>query len=144
MIAIIRSLNFNSVQQYSSNSMRSALPTVIVIILLLVLGISVVSNFLVISHAQKHQEVNLTGLFVDPEDRWKMLIQPALNELRTRHPNLNIQMNYTVYPYNDARTQMLKSMANGTSVDLISLDQIWLGEFANKSYIIDLTNRTKS
>lgn len=39
---------------------------------------------------------------------------------------------------------MLKSMANGTAVDLISLDQIWLGEFANKSYIVDLTNSTKS
>lgn len=97
-----------------------------------------------ISYAQKQQQVNLTGLFVDPEDRWKMLIPSALNELRMRHPNLNIQINYTVYPYNDARTEMLKSMANGTAVDLISLDQIWLGEFANKSYIVDLTNSTKS
>lgn len=97
-----------------------------------------------LSYAQKQQQVNLTGLFVDPEDRWKMLIPSALNELRMRHPNLNIQINYTVYPYNDARTEMLKSMANGTAVDLISLDQIWLGEFANKSYIVDLTNNTKS
>jgi multiple sugar transport system substrate-binding protein len=39
---------------------------------------------------------------------------------------------------------MLKSMANGTPVDIISLDQIWLGEFADKSYILDLTNRTNS
>jgi multiple sugar transport system substrate-binding protein len=61
-----------------------------------------------------------------------------------RHPNLDIQMNYTIYPYNDARTQMLKSMANRTPIDIISLDQIWLGEFANKSYIVDLTNRTNS
>lgn len=97
-----------------------------------------------LSYAQKQQQVNLTGLFVDPEDRWKMLIPSALSELRMRHPNLNIQINYTVYPYNDARTEMLKSMANGTAVDLISLDQIWLGEFANKSYIVDLTNSTKS
>jgi multiple sugar transport system substrate-binding protein len=67
-----------------------------------------------------------------------------LNELRMRHPNLDIQMNYTIYPYNDARTQMLKSMANRTPIDIISLDQIWLGEFANKSYIVDLTNRTNS
>ena len=109
------------------------MPTSIVIILLLVLGISVIISFFVISYAQKQQQVNLTGLFVDPDDRWNMLIPPALNELRMRHPNLNIQMNYTVLPYNDARTQMLKSMANGTSNDLISLDQIWLGEFANKS-----------
>lgn len=117
---------------------------IIVLILLLGLSILAVSNLFVLSYAQKQQQVNLTGLFVDPEDRWKMLIPSALNELRMRHPNLNIQINYTVYPYNDARTEMLKSMANGTAVDLISLDQIWLGEFANKSYIVDLTNSTKS
>lgn len=135
-------MNFNPVKQYNSNAKQRAMPTSIVIILLLVLGISVISSFFVISYAQKQQQVNLTGLFVDPDDRWNMLIPPALNELRMRHPNLNIQMNYTVLPYNDARTQMLKSMANGTSIDLISLDQIWLGEFANKSYILDLTNRS--
>jgi multiple sugar transport system substrate-binding protein len=39
---------------------------------------------------------------------------------------------------------MLKSMANRTPIDLISLDQIWLGEFANKSYIHDLTDRAKN
>ena len=35
-------------------------------------------------------------------------------------------------------------MANGTPIDIISLDQIWLGEFANESYITDLTNRADS
>jgi multiple sugar transport system substrate-binding protein len=137
-------LNFNLVQQCGSNGKQSAVPIIIVLILLLGISILAVSNLFVLSYAQKQQQVNLTGLFVDPEDRWKMLIPSALNELRMRHPNLNIQINYTVYPYNDARTEMLKSMANGTAVDLISLDQIWLGEFANKSYIVDLTNSTKS
>jgi len=137
-------LNFYLVQQCGSNGKQSAVPIIIVLILLLGLSILAVSNLFVLSYAQKQQQVNLTGLFVDPEDRWKMLIPSALNELRMRHPNLNIQINYTVYPYNDARTEMLKSMANGTAVDLISLDQIWLGEFANKSYIVDLTNSTKS
>lgn len=137
-------MNFNPIRHFSSNGKQSPIPTSIVLILLLALSISAVSNLFILSYAQKEQQVNLTGLFVDPEDRWKMLIPSALNELRTRHPNLNIQINYTVYPYNDARTQMLKSMANGTPIDLISLDQIWLGEFANKSYILDLTNRTNS
>ena len=35
-------------------------------------------------------------------------------------------------------------MSNGSPIDLISLDQIWLGEFANKSYIVDLTDRAMS
>lgn len=137
-------MTFNPVRHYSSNGKLSPIPTSIVLILLLALSISAVCNLFVLSYAQKEQQVNLTGLFVDPEDRWQTLIPSALNELRTRHPNLNIHINYTVYPYNDARTQMLKSMANGTPIDLISLDQIWLGEFANKSYILDLTNRTNS
>ena len=110
----------------------------------MVLSISASCNLVVLSYAQNKQQINLTGLFVDPEDRWKTLIPSALNELRTRHPNLDIQINYTVYPYNDARSQMLKSMTNRTPIDLISLDQIWLGEFANKSYILDLTNRSNS
>ena len=140
----IRSLTVRPVQHYSSNCKENPIRTSIVVILLLGLGISIVCNLFVLSYAQKEQQINLTGFFVDPEDRWKSLMPSALDELRTRHPNLNIQINYTVFPYNDARTQMLKSMANGTPIDLISLDQIWLGEFANNSYILDITNRTNS
>ncbi len=137
-------MSVHAVQHYSSNYKENPIRTSIVVILLLGLGISIVCNLFVLSYAQKEQQINLTGFFVDPEDRWKSLMPSALDELRTRHPNLNIQINYTVFPYNDARTQMLKSMANGTSIDLISLDQIWLGEFANNSYILDITNRTNS
>ena len=39
---------------------------------------------------------------------------------------------------------MLKAIANGTSIDVITLDQIWLGEFAQKGYLTDLTNRSTS
>jgi multiple sugar transport system substrate-binding protein len=113
----------------------------IIPILFLAISLAVANNFFLNSYAQNKQEqVNLTGLFVEPADRWKDLIPSALQELRTRHPNLDIEVNYTIYPYNDARTQILKSMSN-VPVDLISLDQIWLGEFANKSYIVDLTDR---
>ena len=33
----------------------------------------------------------------------------------------------------------LSAIGNKTSIDLISLDQIWLGEFAQKGYLTDLT-----
>jgi multiple sugar transport system substrate-binding protein len=137
-------LTFNPIAYYSPDVKKTPKLACIVLILLLVLSISTSCNLFVLSYAQNEQQVNLTGLFVAPEDRWNSLIPSALNELRMRHPNLDIQMNYTIYPYNDARTQMLKSMANRTPIDIISLDQIWLGEFANKSYIVDLTNRTNS
>lgn len=38
---------------------------------------------------------------------------------------------------------MLTAIANGTHIDIISLDQIWLGEFAEKGFLTDLTNYTE-
>ena len=39
---------------------------------------------------------------------------------------------------------MLAALEAKTTVDLISLDQIWLGEFAQKGLLTDLTNYTKN
>ncbi|MDW0170902.1 MAG: extracellular solute-binding protein, partial [Nitrososphaeraceae archaeon] len=95
--------------------------------------------------AQK-QEVKLSALLEDQGDpeRWKSLILPSLQELRNRHPDLNIQLNYTTYPYNEMREKLLSAAQNKTEIDLITLDQIWLGEFAEKGFLTDLTNYTKS
>jgi multiple sugar transport system substrate-binding protein len=38
------------------------------------------------------------------------------------------------------RPQLLKALTNGTSIDLISIDQIWLGEFVENGLITDLTD----
>jgi multiple sugar transport system substrate-binding protein len=138
-------LKFSKIAHSNSKSVQIAKRSAVSIILFLILTLSILSTSSFLhSYAQNKQQVNLAGFFVEPEDRWKTLIPAALKELRTRHPDLDIQMNYTIYPYNDARAQMLKSMAKREPIDLISLDQIWLGEFANKSYIVDLTDRAKS
>jgi multiple sugar transport system substrate-binding protein len=96
------------------------------------------------SSAQK--QVTLSAILEDQGDpeRWKSLIVPAIKELRHRHPNLDIQMNYTTYPYNDMREKLLSAAENHTNIDLISVDQIWLGEFAEKGFLTDLTNYTKT
>jgi multiple sugar transport system substrate-binding protein len=39
---------------------------------------------------------------------------------------------------------MISEISNQTKVDLISLDQIWLGEFADKGLITDITERVKN
>jgi hypothetical protein len=50
-------------------------------------------------------------LLIEPNDRWeKALIPIALQNLTSRHPELDIQVNYTILPYDDAREQMLKTM----------------------------------
>jgi multiple sugar transport system substrate-binding protein len=69
---------------------------------------------------------------------WNHMLQPALNELNRRHPDMNIQIEYDE-PYNEYRSSILDRLSNGHSVDIISLDQIWLGEFAQKGLIRNLT-----
>jgi ABC-type glycerol-3-phosphate transport system substrate-binding protein len=91
--------------------------------------------------AQKKQ-IRLSAIVCDlghPE-RWQVLFQPAIQKLQTRHPDLDIQINYVSLPYNQTRTQLLRAMTNQTPVDLVSVDQIWLGEFAEKGLLTDLTN----
>jgi multiple sugar transport system substrate-binding protein len=107
------------------------------------------------------EKVVLTVIIVQlhtNSDIGKALLDRALANLKMMYPNLDIQLKYLEYPYNQLQSQLLK-MLNGTttttttntmtttasgSVDLISLDQIWLGEFAHKGLLTDLTNYTKN
>jgi multiple sugar transport system substrate-binding protein len=71
-------------------------------------------------------------------------LQPALSELRTRHPDMDIKLDYDVFPYNQTRSHLLEALGNKTPIDLVSVDQIWLGEFAEKGYLTDLADRVKT
>jgi multiple sugar transport system substrate-binding protein len=90
--------------------------------------------------------VTLTGLFGGLEDapgrwQWNQLLQPALDELNRRHPDMNIQIEYDTSPfYNETRNRILDGLSNGDSVDIISVDQIWLGEFAERGLLRNLTS----
>jgi ABC-type glycerol-3-phosphate transport system substrate-binding protein len=72
--------------------------------------------------------VTLRGIFTDLGDpgRWNQLLQPALDELNRRHPDMNIELEYDASPYNITRNQILDRLSNGDSIDIVSLDQIWL------------------
>jgi multiple sugar transport system substrate-binding protein len=85
--------------------------------------------------------VTLRGLFTDLADpgRWNQLLQPALDELNRRHPDMNIQIEYTDFPYNVTRNEILDRLSKGDSVDIVSVDQIWLGEFAGNGLLRNLT-----
>ena len=75
----------------------------------------------------------------DPPRLLNMLFQPALQELRARHPELDIKLDYKPIPYLNLHTQFLKTITNQTPVDILTVDQIWLGEFAEKGLLTDLT-----
>jgi multiple sugar transport system substrate-binding protein len=94
---------------------------------------------------EKDNQVLLRAILTDLSDpnRWQPLFQPALEEMRKRHPDLDIQLNYTTFPYNMTRAALLESLSNKTATDLISVDQIWLGELAEKGFLTDLTNKTQ-
>ena len=98
------------------------------------------------SPESKKQTITLTALLEDQGDstRWKSLIEPAMQKLKERHPDLEIEINYTTSPYNVTRLKILSALEDKTPVDLITIDQIWLGEFAGKGLLTDLSNFTKT
>src|SRR5688500_13874335 len=85
--------------------------------------------------------VTLRGLLTDLANpgRWNQLLQPALDELNRRHPDMNIELEYADFPYNVTRNRSLDRLSSGDSVDIVSVDQIWLGEFAEKGLLRNLT-----
>jgi multiple sugar transport system substrate-binding protein len=87
--------------------------------------------------------VTLRGLFDNLGDlgRWNQLLQPALDELNRRHPDMNIQIEYSEFFYPGTRNQILDRLSKGETVDIISVDQIWLGEFAQRGLIENLTQK---
>jgi multiple sugar transport system substrate-binding protein len=109
------------------------------------LGLLVVvflSNFPIISYSQQKEQVTLRAILEDQGDpeRWSPLLQQSIQELNAKHPELDININYTTYPYDKTREQLLKAMSDKVPVDLITVDQIWLGEFAENGLLTDLTN----
>jgi len=99
------------------------------------------------SASQKESNITFTGIFTqlsNSSGMGKRLIEHALDEIKVKHPHMNIQLKYTEYPSNQTRTQILNRIMNQTAVDLVSIDQIWLGEFAQKGLLTDLSNYTQS
>jgi multiple sugar transport system substrate-binding protein len=106
------------------------------------------SSYYVLGSPQPKQNVTITALFnqLGKQGMVKTLLNDAINKLRSNHPDLAINLKYTELhdlPHAATKDQMLKAITNGTPIDIISLDQIWLGEFAEKGLLTDLTNYTE-
>ena len=95
-------------------------------------------------YAQSNQKENVTlTLLLSDGERWDPLLDGAKEELQKRHPDKVIELQNKTLPYEEMRPQLLEALTNGTSIDLISIDQIWLGEFAENGLLTDLTNFIK-
>jgi multiple sugar transport system substrate-binding protein len=95
--------------------------------------------------AQQKRQVVITAMFDNLGNviKWDGLLQPAIQELKAKHPDLNIQINYTTTPYNLTRTHLLDVLGNKSAIALVSVDQIWLGDFAQRGYLTNLTDYVK-
>lgn len=96
--------------------------------------------------ATQKEKVVLKAMLTDLGQigKWDILIGEALQQLKAKHPDMDIQVQYIEAPDTQTREHFLGAMANQTPVDLVSVDQIWLGEFAQKGLLTDLTNRSIS
>lgn len=106
--------------------------------------ISVIFTGLANSSAAQKEQVTLTAIVAEPKERWDVLFDNASKKLNENHPDMDIKIDYRVLPYDATRTQILTSMAGRTPIDLISVDQIWLGEFAEGGFLTDLTQNATS
>lgn len=116
------------------------------IIILLGFIIVAISPSLAIESQDQKKQVTITAILDDqgdPPRLLKWLFQPAIKELEARHQDLEIKLDYRPVPYLNLHEQILKSMANQTPVDILTMDYIWLGEFAEKGFLTDLMNYTK-
>jgi multiple sugar transport system substrate-binding protein len=93
---------------------------------------------------QSNENITITLQFAaSNETNVFPLVDSAADKLRSNHPDLDIHVKYFTTDYNNYRNQTLKALNNGTSIDVVSLDQIWLGEFAQKHLLTDLANYTE-
>jgi multiple sugar transport system substrate-binding protein len=96
---------------------------------------------------QKHS-VTITALFnqLGKAGMNQALLEDAIEELKSNHPDLDVNLNYRGLhdlSHDATKTEMLKTVTNGTDVDIVLLDQIWLGDFAQRGLLTDLTNYTE-
>ena len=99
-----------------------------------------------LSSSSSKENVTMTIMFNTFQTSGKSLVEGAADILRSNHPDIGINIEYieTGKDNNNTRYQMLNAITNGTAVDIVTLDQIWLGEFAQKGLLTDLTNYTKN
>jgi multiple sugar transport system substrate-binding protein len=107
-----------------------------------------IPSYYVLASPQPNENVTITTLFnqMGEADMVKALLNDAINKLRPNYPDLGVNLKYIELhdlTHNATKDQMLKAITNGTLIDIISLDQIWLGEFAGKDLLTDLTNYTE-
>jgi multiple sugar transport system substrate-binding protein len=109
---------------------------------------SIISNYSTTfaqTPVEKKKQIVLSAVLNDLGEpgRWILLFDAAVQELEKRHPDLDITTKYVELPYKQTRSHLLSAMTNQTAVDIKTIDEIWLGEFAQNGYLTDLSDRSQ-
>jgi multiple sugar transport system substrate-binding protein len=98
-----------------------------------------------VSGTQGDDEITLTILFneiVTSPNAGKLLIDNAVKVLENE-TGAAINVNYVEFQSdNSTRDEIIRLLSNQTPIDIVTLDQIWLGDLAQKGLLTDLTNYT--
>jgi multiple sugar transport system substrate-binding protein len=114
--------------------------SVISIVILFMISVKVLEG------TQDSNKITLTVLFneiVTSPNAGKLLIDNALEVLRNE-TDVEVDVKYIEFAsVNSTRGEIIDLLSNQTPIDIIPVDQIWLGELAQKGLLTDLTNYTE-
>jgi multiple sugar transport system substrate-binding protein len=114
--------------------------SVISIVILFMISVKVLEG------TQDSNKITLTVLFneiVTSPNAGKLLIDNALEVLRNE-TDVEVDVKYIEFAsVNSTRGEIIDLLSNQTPIDIITVDQIWLGELAQKGLLTDLTNYTE-
>lgn len=105
----------------------------------LVLVLALLAGMALLGLGQAKQKVTLTMTLAAPAQRWDFLLPLAKEKFEAEHPDIDLVLDYEVLPYGETRSKIITMMAAKTPRDLVSVDQPWLGEFAEGGFLKDIT-----
>src|SRR5918994_1816534 len=91
--------------------------------------------------AVAQEAVTLRMILVAPEDRWNTLLEAAQEKFAAEHPDIELSLDVQILPFADRLTQLRAAAIAGTPLDIVSLDQPEVGDFAAAGFTSDLTER---
>lgn len=91
----------------------------------------------------QRKEVTIS-LLMDYKPSWNVLLEGAEKDVEKMHPDIDVKVNPIVVKYENLRNQTAMAISNQSAIDLVALDQIWLGEFVEKGFLSDLSSKAAS
>jgi multiple sugar transport system substrate-binding protein len=89
--------------------------------------------------APAQETLDLRMILVAPEDRWNVLLDAAEQRFEEAHPDVDVRVDAQILPFGDRLTQLRAAGVAGTPIDIVSLDQPEVGDFAAAGFTTDLT-----